>query len=110
MMFKATRTGLQWVALSMCTTLGIQGAAKAQNAGVAPQSKLGPVAEVESRPLRATPPLASVIDPGVIPSRQALTPAGLESIFKSQVYGVAFGDGGDSIYAATVGRKGSFVY
>src|ERR1700739_2337424 len=92
----------------------MQGTATARSAGSSPPrsalSRLGPVAEVESRPSLAEPPVNSVIDPGVIPSRQALTPAGLQSIFKSEVYGVAFGEGGDSIYAATVGRKGSFVY
>ena len=47
---------------------------------------------------------------GIIPSRQLISPAGLQSVFESRVYGVAFGEHGDSIYAATVGQKGSNVY
>jgi YVTN family beta-propeller protein len=75
-----------------------------------PSQKLGPVGEEESQPAAAVPPVTSVIDPGIIPSRQAITPAGLQSIFESRVYGVAFGENGDSIYAATAGQTGSYVY
>ena len=32
-----------------------------------------------------------VKDPGVITTRQAITPAGLQSVFNGRVYGVAFG-------------------
>ena len=71
---------------------------------------MGPVGELESKPSAAAPPVATVVDPGVIPSRQMITPAGLQSVFESRVNGVAFGGNGDSIYAATVGQKGSYVY
>jgi YVTN family beta-propeller protein len=72
--------------------------------------QLGPVGEQESKPSNAAPPANSVADPGVIPSRQQITPAGLQSIFESRVYGVSFGAGGSSIYAAVLGQKGSLVY
>lgn len=72
--------------------------------------KMGPVGEQEAKPSSAASPVASVVDPGIIPSRQTITPAGLQSIFESRVYGVAFGENGDSIYAATAGQKGSYVY
>jgi YVTN family beta-propeller protein len=72
--------------------------------------KMGPVGEQEAKPATAAPPVASVVDPGVIPSRQGISPGGLQSIFESRVYGVAFGDNGDSIYAAVAGQKGSYVY
>jgi len=75
-----------------------------------PTQPLGPVGEQESKPAMAAVPVASVIDPGVIPSRQNITPAGLQSVFESRVYGVAFDEKGESIYAATPGQKGSFVY
>ena len=84
-----------------------------QNPCRAQQSKLqglGPVGEAGARPTNAQPPVASVIDPGVIPSRQSITPAGLQSVFDSRVFGVAFGSDGRSIYAATLGRGGSYVY
>ena len=71
---------------------------------------MGPVGEQESKPSGAAPPVASVVDPGIIPSRQGITPAGLESIFESRVSGVSFGENGNSIYAATEGLKGSYIY
>ncbi|MEJ7606187.1 MAG: hypothetical protein WKF37_07940, partial [Bryobacteraceae bacterium] len=36
-------------------------------------------------------PLRSVTDPGVITTRQSITPAGVPSVFQGRVYGVAFG-------------------
>src|SRR5450631_1997099 len=33
----------------------------------------------------------SVPDPGVVTTRQAITPAGVQSVFEGRVYGVAFG-------------------
>ena len=84
--------------------LTLHGAAAQDSAP--PVQKMGPVGEQESKPAAAAPPVASVIDPGIIPSRQAITPAGLQSIFESRVYGVAFGENGDSIYAATAGQTG----
>jgi YVTN family beta-propeller protein len=110
---RLTRTMFQSAALSMCFALWIQGTAKAQDSGSSSGSalsKLGPVGEQESRPSNAAPPVKSVIDPGVIPSRQAISPAGLQSVFESRVNGVAFGEHGASIYAATIGSKGSYVY
>jgi YVTN family beta-propeller protein len=72
--------------------------------------KLGPVGEQESKPSTAARPVNSVVDPGVIPSRQAITPAGLQSVFESRVFGITFGENGDSIYAAVLGQKGTDVY
>jgi YVTN family beta-propeller protein len=92
----------------------MQGATRAQDSepsasGPAAQ-KMGPVGEQESKPSDAAPPVSSVVDPGIIPSRQSITPAGLQSIFDSRVNGVAFGANGDSIYAAVLGQKGTHVY
>ena len=72
--------------------------------------KMGPVGEQEALPSGAAPPTDSVVDPGVIPSRQEITPAGMQSVFDSRVLGVAFGEGGDSIYAAVLGRNGTYIY
>jgi YVTN family beta-propeller protein len=72
--------------------------------------QMGPVGEQESKPLNAPPPANSVVDPGVIPSRQQITPAGLQSIFEGRVYGVAFGENGESIFAVVPGQKGTLVY
>src|SRR5580698_4179945 len=72
--------------------------------------KMGPVGEEEAKPSKAAPPVNTVVDPGIIPSRQAITPAGLQSVFDSRVNGIAFGEDGDSIYAATLGQKGSHIY
>lgn len=86
------------------------------NIGIAQESsspagqKMGPVGEEEAKPAKAAPPVNSVVDPGIIPSRQGITPAGLQSVFESRVNGVAFDGSGDSIYAATLGQKGSHIY
>ena len=72
--------------------------------------QMGPVGEQESKPSIGAPPANSVVDPGVIPSRQQITPAGLQSVFESRVFGVAFGENGESIYAAVLGQKGTLVY
>src|ERR1700741_3913045 len=41
-------------------------------------------------------PVRSVIDPGVVTTRQAITPAGTPSVFQGRVYGVAWaGDSGE---------------
>jgi len=95
----------------MFIALFVQGATQAQqSASGSAIQKMGPVGEDESKPSIASPPVASVVDPGIIPSRQAITPAGLQSIFDSRVNGVVFGENGDSIYAATVGQKAAYVY
>jgi hypothetical protein len=47
---------------------------------------MGPVGEQESKPSNAAPPANYVIDPGVIPSRQQITPAGPQSVFESRVF------------------------
>ena len=36
-------------------------------------------------------PVRSVTDPGVITTRQTITPAGVQTVFDGRVYGVAFG-------------------
>ena len=111
--FKHTHAALRSVVLSMCIVFWMQGACNAQQPGSNSGSampKMGPVGEQDAKPSKAAPPVASVVDPGVIPSRQLISPAGLQSVFESRVYGVAFGEHGDSIYAATAGQKESFIY
>ena len=44
-------------------------------------------------------PVRSVPDPGVITTRQSITPAGVQAIFESRVYGVTFGATSDVVYA-----------
>jgi YVTN family beta-propeller protein len=72
--------------------------------------KMGPVGQEEAKPSKAIPPVNSVVDPGIIPSRQAITPAGLQSVFESRLNGVAFSPDGNSIYAATLGQTGSHIF
>ena len=45
-------------------------------------------------------PVRGVPDPGVVTTRQSITPAGVQSIFSGRVYGVAFGSSGDILYVA----------
>jgi YVTN family beta-propeller protein len=107
MMRKAHLRAVVWLAFS-----GVLGAAhpQEQNDAISPAEKLGPVGQDEARPASAVTPAANVVDPGVIPSRQEITPAGIESVFESRVNGVAFGENGNSIYAATIGQKGGLLY
>ena len=99
-------------ALIFVAVSGLLGAAHSQNQEQhSPAAeKLGPVDQEEAKPSKAAVPVNNVVDPGVIPSRQAITPAGFQTVFESRVNGVVFGDNGDSIYAATLGQKGSLLY
>ncbi len=55
----------------------------------------------------ADKPLRSVTDPGVVTTRQTITPAGVQSIFDGRVYGVTFGALANEIWALTArGRSG----
>ena len=44
-------------------------------------------------------PVRNVTDPGVVVTRQNITPAGAQSVFGGRVYGVAFGTKADEIWA-----------
>ena len=55
-------------------------------------------------------PVRSVVDPGVITTRQSITPAGVQAVFESRTYGVAFGDSSDVVYAVATSRKGALIY
>jgi hypothetical protein len=101
---RSRRILLTHAILATCILLSVHAPLVSQTA-----QKLGPVGEQESKPSSAARPVNSVVDPGVIPSRQAITPAGLQSVFESRVFGVAFGENGESIYAAVLGQKGTNV-
>jgi YVTN family beta-propeller protein len=45
-------------------------------------------------------PVRAVPDPGVVTTRQSITPAGVQSVFSGRVYGVAFGSSSDTLYVA----------
>ncbi|MBN8731526.1 MAG: hypothetical protein J0L64_13360 [Acidobacteria bacterium] len=44
-----------------------------------------------------TPPARAVTDPGVVTTRQAITPAGVPTVFTGKVYGVSFGASSDEV-------------
>jgi len=46
----------------------------------------------------------TISDPGVITTHQAITPAGLQSVFKGRVYGVAFGKTPDELWVLHSGE------
>ena len=46
-------------------------------------------------------PVRSVTDPGVVTTRQAITPAGVQSVFPTRVYGVRFGKSQDELHVLT---------
>src|SRR5688572_21244190 len=43
-------------------------------------------------------PVRNVTDPGVVVTRQNITPAGAQSVFEGRVYGVKFGNQPDEIW------------
>lgn len=72
--------------------------------------KAGPVGQAESEQDKPVLPVRSVNDPGVITTRQSITPAGAQSVFESRVYGVTFGKSDDIVFVATSSRHGALVY
>jgi YVTN family beta-propeller protein len=46
-------------------------------------------------------PVRNVPDPGVVTTNQTISPAGVQSVFESRVYGIAFGASQQEVYAAT---------
>jgi len=46
-------------------------------------------------------PLRAVTDPGVITTRQAITPAGMQSVFDGRVFGITFGKTADQLWVLT---------
>ena len=46
-------------------------------------------------------PARAVTDPGVVTTRQTITPAGVQTIFDGRVYGIAFGASPNEIWALT---------
>jgi YVTN family beta-propeller protein len=46
-------------------------------------------------------PTRAVADPGVVTTRQTITPAGVQTIFDGRVYGVAFGSSSNEIWTLT---------
>jgi YVTN family beta-propeller protein len=55
-------------------------------------------------------PVRTVLDPGVITTRQAITPAGIQMVFDHRVQGVAFGSSSDVVYALSAASKGAVIY
>ena len=49
----------------------------------------------------ASQPARAVTDPGVITTRQAITPAGVQSVFDGRVFGVTFGETDDELWVLT---------
>src|SRR5262245_46152300 len=50
-------------------------------------------------------PVRSVLDPGVVTTRQQVTPAGTQTVFSGRVYGVTFGKTESEIYVLTGAEK-----
>jgi hypothetical protein len=50
---------------------------------------------------RPDQPVRSVTDPGIITTRQAITPADVQSVFDGRVYGLTFGVNNDELWVLT---------
>jgi YVTN family beta-propeller protein len=61
-------------------------------------------AEADEAPVRSVP------DPGVITTRQSITPAGVQAIFESRIYGVTFGATSAEVYALAEARTGLVIF
>ncbi len=48
-------------------------------------------------------PVRAVIDPGVVTTRQAITPAGVQSVFTGRVQGVTFGNSASDLWVLNTG-------
>src|SRR5215510_1593022 len=48
-------------------------------------------------------PLRAVTDPGVVTTRQGITPAGVQTVFEGRVYGLAFGRASSELWVLTAG-------
>ena len=49
-------------------------------------------------------PMRAVTDPGIVTTRQAITPAGVPTVFDGRVYGVAFGRDASELWVANATR------
>src|SRR6204780_3197062 len=49
-------------------------------------------------------PVRSVTDPGVVTTRQSITPAGTQAVFKGRAYGIAFGATVDQVWVLNAGQ------
>src|SRR5882672_7343143 len=49
-------------------------------------------------------PVRAVTDPGVVTTRQAITPAGVPTVFQGRVYGVAFGTNASELWVLNATR------
>ena len=49
-------------------------------------------------------PVRAVTDPGVVTTRQAITPAGTQAVFQGRVHGIAFGASADELWVLNAGQ------
>ena len=67
-----------------------------------PLGLVGVVLSVAGAASRDPKPVRAVMDPGVVVTRQNITPAGVQSVFEGRVYGVTFGASSEEVWALTV--------
>ena len=71
---------------------------------IAAAAAVAGIAAVESQSV--SQPVRGVSDPGVVTTRQAITPAGVQSVFDGRVYGVAFGASASELWVLTGRSRG----
>lgn len=49
-------------------------------------------------------PVRQVTDPGVVTTRQSITPAGVQSIFEGRVYGIDFAGRNEEVWVLNAGQ------
>ena len=58
----------------------------------------------------AAQPARSVTDPGVVTTRQMITPAGVQSVFDGRVYGITFGATAEDVWVLANTKSGPSLY
>jgi YVTN family beta-propeller protein len=99
--------------LLICAAIRMEGQSKVQS-GSTQTSNLGSAmasaAQNKAEPDDVELPVRKVPDPGAITTNQAISPAGVQSVFESRVYGIAFGATSSEVYAATTSKAGAILY
>ena len=94
--------------LALCCVAGSRAAAQSNTQNIG--SSTAAAAQQQAAASGTEHPVRSVPDPGAITTNQVISPAGVQSVFESRVYGIAFGDSSSQVYAATTSKGGAMVY
>ncbi len=96
-------------AISGLLALGVESHAQTRDKQSV-QSKAAADAQKQGEANDQETPVRKVFDPGVITTNQSISPAGVQSVFESRVFGITFGASSRDVYAATNSKDGVLIY